>query len=180
MSKKNEETPAAEAEEVKTPEEETAPVEEEAAPAEERSETELLTEQLAAANDKYLRMLAEYDNYRRRSQKERENIYTDVRADTVKKILPVYDNLLRAAQQEATEEARKGMEAILTQFSTILAGLGVSEIEAVGKRFDPQLHEALLHVEDEKYGEGEIVMELEKGFKLGDKVIRFSKVQVAN
>ncbi len=137
-------------------------------------------EKLKESEDKYLRMLAEYDNYRRRSQKERENIYADVRADTVKKLLPVYDNLARAAEQESTEDARKGMEAVLNQFKTILTSLGVTEIEAVGKKFDPSLHEALLHIEDEKYGEGEIVLEMEKGFMLGDKVIRFSKVQVAN
>jgi molecular chaperone GrpE len=179
MSKKDEEkkTPETEPEQTAAPAAEETPVQE-AAP--EKSETELLQAKLDEANDKYLRMLAEYDNYRRRSQKERENIYADVRADTVKKLLPVYDNLARAAAQEPTEDARKGMEAILTQFKTILTGLGVTEIEAVGQKFDPVLHEALLHVEDEKYGEGEIVMELEKGFKLGDKVIRFSKVQVAN
>jgi molecular chaperone GrpE len=179
MSKKDEEkkTPETEPEQTAAPAAEETPAQE-AAP--EKSETELLQAKLDEANDKYLRMLAEYDNYRRRSQKERENIYADVRADTVKKLLPVYDNLARAAAQEPTEDARKGMEAILTQFKTILTGLGVTEIEAVGQKFDPALHEALLHVEDEKYGEGEIVMELEKGFKLGDKVIRFSKVQVAN
>jgi molecular chaperone GrpE len=181
MSKKDEkeekkpgeaETPETEStEKTEVPPEEAAP---------EKTEAEALQEKLNEANDKYLRMLAEYDNYRRRSQKERESIYADVRADTVKKLLPVYDNLARAAAQEPTEDARKGMEAILTQFKTILTGLGVTEIEAVGQKFDPALHEALLHVEDEKYGEGEIVMELEKGFKLGDKVIRFSKVQVAN
>ena len=181
MSKKNDkEKNAPEAEEEVT----AASAEPEEAPQEEKpvekTEAEELKEQLAAANDKYLRMLAEYDNYRRRSQKERESIYSDVRADTVKKLLPVYDNLLRAAEHEATEEARKGMEAILNQFRSILTSLGVTEIEAVGKRFDPALHEALLHIDDEKYGEGEIVLELEKGFKLGDKVIRFSKVQVAN
>lgn len=158
---------------------ETAETAEKAAPAE-KTEAELLQEQLDEANDKYLRMLAEYDNYRRRSQKERENIYADVRADTVKKLLPVYDNLLRAVEQEKDEETRKGVEAIAAQFKTILAGIGVTEIEAVGKRFDPTLHEALLHIEDEKYGEGEIVLELERGFMLGDRVIRFAKVQVAN
>ena len=181
MSKKKEEESAAPSAE---PEKELPSEEPEQAPAEEKApektEAELLQEKLAEANDKYLRMLAEYDNYRRRSQKERENIYADVRADTVKKLLPVYDNLLRAAAQEPNEDVKKGMEAILTQFTAILTSLGVTEIEAVGKKFDPALHEALLHIEDEKYGEGEIVMELEKGFKLGDKVIRFSKVQVAN
>ena len=186
MSKKDEK---------KQPEEETAVTQEEAAAvteetpdgeepvqeaAPEKSETEKLQESLTEANDKYLRMLAEYDNYRRRSQKERESIYTDVRADTVTKFLPVYDNLARAVQQEPDEETRKGVEAIFHQFQTILTALGVTEIEAVGKRFDPTVHEALLHIDDEKYGEGEIVLELEKGFKLGDKVIRFAKVQVAN
>lgn len=144
------------------------------------SEADELRQTLAEANDKYLRMLAEYDNYRRRSQKERENIYADVRADTVKKFLPVYDNLARAAQHETDDETRKGVEGIFNQLKTILEGLGVTEIPTVGKKFDPALHDALLHVEDEKYGEGEIVQELEKGFMLGERVIRFAKVQVAN
>lgn len=179
MSKKDDnKTPSAEPEQELPAEETGETTVEETEP--EKTEAELLQEKLSEANDKYLRMLAEYDNYRRRSQKERENIYADVRADTVRKLLPVYDNLLRAAAQEPNEDVKKGMEAILTQFTTILTSLGVAEIEAVGKRFDPTLHEALLHIEDEKYGEGEIVLELEKGFKLGDKVIRFSKVQVAN
>lgn len=158
---------------------ENAP-EEETAKAPEPSETDTLKASLAEANDKYLRMLAEYDNYRRRSQKERENIYADVRADTVTKFLPVYDNLARAVQHETDEETRKGVEAIFTQLKSILEGLGVTEIETVGKKFDPTLHDALLHIDDEKYGEGEIVLELEKGFKLGDRVIRFARVQVAN
>lgn len=181
MSKKDEEptTPEAEEEEKAPAEAQEEETEQQPEP-EEKTEAEKLREELDAANDRYLRMLAEYDNYRRRSQKERESIYTDVRADTVKKILPVYDNLLRAAEHESEEETRKGVEAILNQFKSILAGLGVTEIPAVGKKFDPALHEALLHIEDEKYGEGEIVMELEKGFMLGGKVIRFSKVQVAN
>lgn len=169
-------------EEMKEPVNETPaqePAAEETAPAE-KTEAEQLQEKLAEANDKYLRMLAEYDNYRRRSQKERESIYSDVRADTVKKFLPVYDNLLRAATFEQDEEAKQGAIAILTQFKTVLESLGITEIDALGKKFDPTLHEALLHIDDEKYGEGEIVLELEKGFKMGDKVIRFSKVQVAN
>ena len=152
----------------------------EAAEAPEQTEAETLKQQLAELNDKHLRMLAEYDNFRRRSKTERENIYADVRGDTVKKFLPVFDNLLRAAEQETDPEAKKGAEAILTQFRTVLEGLGVKEIEAVGKKFDPALHDAILHIDDEKYGEGEIVLELTKGFTLGDKVIRFSAVQVAN
>jgi len=163
-----------------TPEETTETMAEETAAPAEKTETELLQEKLNESNDKYLRMLAEYDNYRRRSQKERENIYSDVRADTVKKFLPVFDNLLRAATYEQDEEAKQGAVAILTQFKSVLEGLGITEIDALGKKFDPALHEALLHIDDEKYGEGEIVLELEKGFKMGDKIIRFSKVQVAN
>ena len=185
MSKKDEkknkpqqpEEPKAEevkAEEAEQPAGEPAP--EEKKP----TEAEALKASLAEANDKYLRMLAEYDNYRRRSAKERESIYADVRADTVKKFLPVYDNLARAAQHETDDETRKGVEGIFNQLKAILEGLGVTEIETVGKKFDANLHDALLHIEDEKYGEGEIVLELEKGFKLGDKVIRFAKVQVAN
>lgn len=145
-----------------------------------KTEADTLREQLAEQNDKYLRMLAEYDNFRRRSRLERENIYADVRADTVVKFLPVYDNLSRAAEQETDPEAKKAAAAIFNQFKSVLEGLGVTEIEAVGQKFDPTLHNALLHIDDEKYGEGEIVLELTRGFKLGDKVIRFSAVQVAN
>lgn len=145
-----------------------------------KTEADTLREQLAEQNDKYLRMLAEYDNFRRRSRLERENIYADVRADTVVKFLPVYDNLSRAAEQETDPEAKKAAVAIFNQFKGVLEGLGVTEIEAVGQKFDPALHNALLHIDDEKYGEGEIVLELTRGFKLGDKVIRFSAVQVAN
>ena len=181
MSKKEDKKNKAQQPQQPEPEAE-APAQE--APAKEAApkadEGEKLKAELVEANDKYLRMLAEYDNYRRRSAKERESIYADVRADTVKKFLPVYDNLARAAQHETDDETKKGVEGILAQFKTILEGLGVTEIETVGKKFDANLHDALLHIEDEKYGEGEIVLELEKGFKLGDKVIRFAKVQVAN
>ena len=183
MSKKNDKK-APDPEE-KVPQETPAPEEETpaAAPEEQPPQEDALAKAqaaLAEQNDKYLRMLAEYDNYRRRSAKERENIYADVRADTVIKFLPVYDNLARAAQHETDDETKKGVESILNQFKTILEGLGVTEIPTVGKKFDPAVHDALLHIEDEKYGEGEIVLEMEKGFKLGDKVIRFAKVQVAN
>ena len=160
--------------------EETAPETPAEEPAAESPELDTLKANLAEANDKYLRMLAEYDNYRRRSQKERESIYADVRSDTVAKFLPVYDNLSRAVQHETDEETRKGVEGIFNQLKAILEGLGVTEIDAVGKKFDPAVHEALMHIDDEKYGEGEIVLELEKGFMLGDKVIRYAKVQVAN
>ena len=125
--------------------------------------------------------MAEYDNFRKRSAKERENIYADVRADTVVKFLPVYDNLVRALAQATEDEAyRKGVEMIMAQLEEILAKLGVEAIPAVGEVFDPKLHNAVMHVEDESCGEGIIVEEFQKGFRMGDKIIRFSMVKVAN
>ena len=139
-------------------------------------------EELAAEKDKYLRLLAEYDNYRKRSQKERESTYSDVRADTALKFLPVYDNLERALKTETVDEAyAKGVDMILTQFKEIITNLGVCEIPACeGTKFDPEIHNAVMHVEDESFGEGVIIEEFQKGFKLGDKVIRCSIVKVAN
>ena len=139
-------------------------------------------EELASEKDKYLRLLAEYDNFRKRSQKERESVYSDVRADTALKFLPVYDNLERALKTETADEAyAKGVEMVLTQFKEILSNLGVCEISAcAGTKFDPEIHNAVMHVEDESFGEGEITEEFQKGFKLGDKVIRCSIVKVAN
>ena len=136
---------------------------------------------LAAEKDKYLRLLAEYDNFRRRSARERENIYADVRCETLKKFLPVYDNLLRAiAMTPEADPGRKGIEMTLTQFETVLTKLGVTPIEALGQSFDPALHNAVMHTEDPEQGESVVVEEFEKGFKMGDKVIRFSMVKVAN
>ena len=135
----------------------------------------------AALNDKYLRICAEYDNFRRRSQKEKDNLYGDIKADTVQKFLPVYDNLERALRQGTEDEAyRKGVEMIMTQFESTLEKLGVTPIECLGEKFDPALHNAVMHVEDEEKGENEIVEVFQKGFKLGDKVIRFAMVKVAN
>lgn len=138
-------------------------------------------QQLAAEKDKYLRLLAEYDNFRRRSAKERESLYTDVRGDTLKKFLPVYDSLHRALTQTPEDDAsRKGLEMIMQQYESALEQLGVKPIEAVGKTFDANLHNAVMHIEDEAYGESEIVEEFEKGFAIGDKVLRYSVVKVAN
>ena len=140
-----------------------------------------LEEELAAERDKYLRLLAEYDNFRRRSAKERENIYTDVRCETLKKFLPVYDSLSRALAQTPEDDAcRKGLEMIMTQYEKSLEQLGVVMIEAVGQPFDANLHNAVMHIEDENYGENVIVEEFEKGFKIGDKILRYSMVKVAN
>ena len=136
---------------------------------------------MAAEHERYLRLAAEYDNYRKRSARERESIYSDVRADTVTKFLPVYDNLVRALEQSTADEAyRKGVEMIMTQFKDILSRLGVTEIESVGKTFDPALHNAVMHDVDEEQGENVIVQELQKGFMMGDKVIRFAMVKVVN
>ncbi len=152
---------------------ESAKAEEPAAPTAE--------EQYAALNDKYLRLCAEYDNFRRRSQKEKDSLYGDVKAETLKKFLPVYDNLVRALAQSTADEAyRKGVEMIMTQFNTTMEKLGVSEIDCLGKTFDPAFHNAVMHVDDEEKGENEIVEVFQKGFIMGDKVIRFAMVKVAN
>ena len=169
---KKEEKPAEE------PKKEEKPAREPKAKAEKEPD---LKSQLAAEKDKYLRLLAEYDNFRRRSQKEKENIYTDVRGETLKKFLPVYDSLYRALMQTAEEDpARKGLEMIMTQYENALTQLGVSLIEAVGQPFDANFHNAVMHVEDESVGENIVVEEFEKGFKIGDKVLRYSVVKVAN
>ena len=169
---KQEEKPAEE------PKQEEKPAREPKAKAEKEPD---LKSQLAAEKDKYLRLLAEYDNFRRRSQKEKENIYTDVRGETLKKFLPVYDSLWRALTQTAEDDpARKGLEMIMTQYENALTQLGVSLIEAVGQPFDANFHNAVMHVEDESVGENIVVEEFEKGFKIGDKVLRYSVVKVAN
>ena len=169
---KQEEKPA------KEPKKEEKPAKEPKAKAEKEPD---LKSQLAAEKDKYLRLLAEYDNFRRRSQKEKENIYTDVRGETLKKFLPVYDSLNRALMQTAEDDpARKGLEMIMTQYENALTQLGVSLIEAVGQPFDANFHNAVMHVEDESVGENIVVEEFEKGFKIGDKVLRYSVVKVAN
>ena len=137
--------------------------------------------EVKAADDQYLRLLAEYDNFRKRSQKEKDSLYETVKADTTAKFLPVYDNLLRALNQPTEDEAyRKGVEMIMNQFISTLEKLGVTKTESLGQSFDPQLHNAVMHVDDETKGENEIVEVFQEGFKLGEKVIRFAMVKVAN
>ena len=110
-------------------------------------------------SDKYLRLMAEFDNYKKRSAKERENIYTDVRVDTVTKFLPVYDNLERALKAETADEAfKKGVEMTFSQLCDVFKKLGVEEIESVGKTFDPNLHNAVMHVEDEEKGTVRVIL----------------------
>ncbi len=150
-------------------------------PSKEEEKIEELEKEQAALNDRYLRLCAEYDNFRKRSQKEKDALYGDVKANAVSAFLPVYDNLERALKQGTEDEAyRKGVEMIMTQFCTTLEKLGVTPIECQGEKFDPALHNAVMHVEDEEKGENEIVEVFQKGFKLGDKVIRFAMVKVAN
>ena len=138
-------------------------------------------DELKTANDKYLRLMAEYDNYRKRSQKEKEGLYGDIKSDTVSKFLPVYDNLVRALAQSTEDEAyRKGVEMIMNQFNATLEKLGVSRIESLGQKFDPSLHNAVMHVEDENLGENVVAVELQKGYTYKDSIVRHSMVQVAN
>ena len=140
-----------------------------------------LKAEMDALNDKYLRICAEYDNFRKRSQKEKDSLYGDVKAETLKNFLPVYDNLVRALAQSTEDEAyRRGVEMIMNQFNVTMEKLGVTEIECLGKKFDPAFHNAVMHVEDEEKGENEIVEVFQKGFMMGDKVIRFAMVKVAN
>ena len=128
-----------------------------------------------------LRLLAEYDNYRKRSQKEKENAWTTARADTIKELLPVYDNLERALKQETADEAyAKGVQMTMTQLKTVLEKLGVEEIPAQGESFDPNVHNAVMHMEDEALGENTVVEVFQAGFKMGEKVIRHAMVKVAN
>ena len=124
---------------------------------------------------------ASADNYRKRSQKEKDSLYADIKADTVTKFLPVYDNLVRALKQGTEDEAyRKGVEMIMNQFCSTLEKLGVTKTDSLGQKFDPKFHNAVMHVEDDEKGENEIVEVFQDGFMLGDKVIRFAMVKVAN
>ena len=178
MSKKNnDQNQVPEETKEETPEEVTEASQEK----QESSQEEALQQALREQEDKYLRLLAEYDNYRKRSQKEKENAWTTARADTIKELLPVYDNLERALKQETADEAyKKGVEMTMTQLRSVLEKLGITEIPALGQPFDPTLHNAVMHVEDESLGENTVAEVFQAGFKLGDKVIRFSMVKVAN
>ncbi len=140
-----------------------------------------LQDQLAQLNDQHLRLLAEYDNYRKRTAKEKENAWNDAKAATVKALLPVYDDLERALKQETADEAyRKGVELTMAGLQKALAGLGVEEVPALGQPFDANLHNAVMHVEDETLGENIVKEVYQTGFKLGETVIRYAMVVVAN
>ena len=143
---------------------------------------ELAAKQLESVQDQFVRLTAEYDNYRKRTTKEKDNIYQDAKADTIKEFLAVYDNLERAMATEGDEDSphKKGLEMIFHQYQEILKKLGVTEIEAKGQPFDPEKHNAVMHIDDENLGENEVAQVFQAGFMLGDKVIRHAIVQVAN
>ena len=157
----------------------TPEVEETETPAEEVKPDN--NEALAAAEDKFLRLAAEYDNYRKRTAKEKESLWTEAKAQTVAAFLPVYDNLERALKQETSDEAyKKGVELTMAELIKIFTSLGVEVFGEAGEAFDPNLHNAVMHIDDETLGENTIAQVFQKGAKIGDKVVRFAMVQVAN
>ncbi len=143
---------------------------------------ELAAKQLESVKDQFTRLTAEYDNYRKRTTKEKDSIYQDAKGDTIKAFLAVYDNLERAAAAEGGEDSphKKGLEMIFQQFKELLAKEGVTEIEAKGKDFDPETINAVMHIEDENFGENEVSQVFQAGFELNGKVLRHAIVQVAN
>ncbi len=143
--------------------------------------TEGIDARLLAQEEQYIRLLAEYDNYRKRSQREREHAWNTAKAETTAAFLPVYDNLARALRQETADEAyAKGVQMTMQQLKAILEKLGIEEIPALGETFDPQLHNAVMHMEDESLGKNIVAEVFESGFRSGDKVIRHAMVKVAN
>ena len=162
------------------------PVQEEELEAPQQEEAEVQTpdpvqDALLQEQNKFLRLAAEYDNYRKRTAKEKESIWADAKVSVVSSFLPVYDNLERALKQDTADEAyKKGVEMTMTQLKDVLSKLGVTEIDAAGQPFDPKLHNAVMHVEDENLGENTVAEVFQAGFQLGEKVIRFAMVKVAN
>lgn len=145
-----------------------------------RAQVEALQTELIAANDKYLRMIAEYDNFRKRSAHDRELTRVEAIEGALKNILPIGDNLARASQFTDPASVAKGIEMMQKGFTEALASMGIEEIDAKGQPFDPELHNAVMHVEDEALGEGVVADVLQKGYKMGDRVLRYAMVTVAN
>ena len=150
-------------------------------PAGEPEPEEAPAQEQLVPREQFLRLAAEYDNYRKRTAKEKESLWAGAKADTVQAFLPVYDNLERALKQDTADEAyKKGVEMTMNQLREVFAKLGITEIEAQGKPFDPNLHNAVMHIEDENQGENIVAQVFQAGFMLGEKVIRFAMVKVAN
>lgn len=149
---------------------------------EQMEQMELAAKQLESAKEQYIRLTAEYDNYRKRTKKEKENLYSTAKSDTLVAILPVFDNLERSLTVEGDEDSphKKGLEMIFNQLVDILKSLGVTKIDALGQPFDPERHNAVMHIDDENYGENEVCDVFQQGFMLDDKVLRFATVRVAN
>ncbi len=145
-----------------------------------QKELEELKAAMAEQSDKYLRLAAEYENFRKRTAKEREHLYADVYAEALAAFLPVVDNLERAACFADGESVSKGVEMTLKGMKDTLEKLGITEIEAQGQPFDPELHNAVLHVEDDSVGESVVVEVLQKGYRKGDRILRYAVVKVAN
>ena len=162
------------------------PVQEEELEAPQQEEGEVQTpdpvqDALLQEQNKFLRLAAEYDNYRKRTAKEKESIWADAKASVVTSFLPVYDNLERALKQDTADEAfKKGVEMTMNQLKEVLTKLGITEIPAQGQPFDPKYHNAVMHVEDESLGQNVVAEVFQTGFQCGEKVIRFAMVKVAN
>ena len=157
------------------------PASTEETPVEETVEVNPWEEKYNAEHDSFLRLAADYDNFRKRTVKEKEASYGNGKADTIGKLLPIYDNLERALNQPTEDAAyKKGVEMTMNELVKIFAGLGVEIFGNVGDSFDPNLHNAVMHIDDESLEENTISQVFQKGFKIGDKVIRFAMVQVAN
>ena len=171
MDEKVKEAPETELEKEETASEETNT---------ESTETQKLSEELEETKRKYLVMLAEYDNFRKRAQKERENAYGDAYADALSALLPVFDNLERASTFSGGDGMAEGITMIIHQFESALKNMGVEAYGAVGDEFDPNLHNAIMQEENEEYGENTISEVFQKGYKRGEKIIRFAMVKVAN
>lgn len=169
----------------KEKEKKAEPAEAQEAPAAEETveapETNPWEEKYNQEHDTYLRLAADYDNYRKRTLKEKEQSYTNGKSDAVAKLLPIYDNLERALNQPTEDQAyKKGVEMTMTELVKIFEGLGVAVFGQPGDAFDPNLHNAVMHIEDESLGESVITQVFQKGFRLGEKIVRFAMVQVAN
>ncbi len=169
------------ADEVKTPETEAAePAKKEKKPRK-NSEVEKLKTELAEANDRLLRTAAEFDNYKKRTEREKLAVSEYAKANVMKTLLPILDNADRAAAFEAgTEQYNKGIEMIVKELGSLAEKLGLREIGTVGEEFNPEIHEAIMHIDDESLGENTVAAVLQKGYKFGDTVVRPAMVQVAN
>ena len=171
MAKKSKEKKETEEQLEQTPAEETV----------EETPVDPWEEKYNAERDSHLRLAAEFDNFRKRTLKEKESSYANGKADAVEKLLPVYDNLERALNQPTEDAAyKKGVEMTMIELTKILTALGVEIFGEVGETFDPNMHNAVMHTEDENFGENTISLVFQKGFRIGEKIVRFAMVQVAN